>query len=403
MNPYIARLHPYPFERLAMLIGGVEPPLGKAPISLSIGEPRHAPPAFIVEALARYTPDGLSRYPVARGLPELRAAMVQSLTQRYGLAADALDPDRQVLPVTGTREGLFSLIQAVIDPRLPHPTVVMPNPFYQIYEGATLLAGAEPWYLNTPEETDFLPDFDAVPNEVWERCQALVLCSPGNPTGAVMSAEDWQTAFALADRHDFIIVADECYADLYTDEAQPPVGALQAAVAAGRNDFERLVTFHSLSKRSSVPGLRSGLVAGATNLIEPLALYRTYHGCALAVPAQQASIEAWRDTAHVVDNRHRYQTKFEAARRILGAVTDVRIPPAAFYLWLKVADGDDERFARELYAREVLITLPGRYLSRPTPAGDPGAGHVRVSLVPDEATCEEALTRLARFVSSYSG
>ncbi len=402
MNPYIARLHPYPFERLATLIDGIEPPPGKAPIPLFIGEPRHPPPAFIIEALARYTPDGLAHYPVARGLPELRAAMVQSLTQRYGLDANALDPDRQVLPVTGTREGLFSLVQAALDPHRDRPLVVMPNPFYQIYEGAALLAGAEPWYLNTPEETGFLPDFDTVPTEVWDRCQVLILCSPGNPTGAVLSAAGWQTAFALADRHDFIVVADECYADIYTDESQPPVGALQAALAAGRTGFDRLVTFHSLSKRSSVPGLRSGLVAGDAAIIEPLALYRTYHGCALALAAQQASIEAWTDINHVADNRHRYQTKFAAARRILGAVTEVRIPPAAFYLWFKVTDGDDERFTRELYAREALIVLPGRYLSRSTPAGDPGAGYVRVSLVPDEATCEEALTRLARFMGASS-
>jgi len=400
MNPYIARLHPYPFERLSTLLAAVEPAAGKPLISLSIGEPRHQPPAFIVEALARHTPDGLARYPMARGLPELRVAMARALTQRYGLAADALDPERQVLPVTGTREGLFSVVQAVINPLPDRPTVVMPNPFYQIYEGATLLAGAEPWYLNTPEATGFRPDFETVPEEVWERCQVLILCSPGNPTGAVLDAEDWQRAFALADRHDFVVVADECYADLYNDETRPPVGAFEAAAAAGRGDFKRLLTFHSLSKRSSVPGLRSGLVGGDAALIEPLALYRTYHGCALALPAQLASVEAWNDTAHVADNRHRYQAKFDAARRILGAVTDVRIPPAAFYLWLKVNGGDDEGFVRELYAREALITLPGRYLSRPTPAGDPGAGYVRVSLVPDEATCEEAMHRLARFIKS---
>lgn len=398
MNPYIPRLHPYPFERLAELLAGVKPGEGKSPISLSIGEPRHEPPAFIVEALARHTPEGLARYPMARGLPALRAAMSAALVRRYGLPPGRLDPDRQVLPLTGTREGLFSLIQAILDPREPEPVVVMPNPFYQIYEGATLLAGAEPWYLNTPEETGFLPELERVPAEVWRRCQALVLCSPGNPTGAVMSQGDWQKAFALADEYDFLVVADECYADIYTDENSPPPGALESALAAGREDFSRLVSLHSLSKRSSVPGLRSGLVAGDEKIIAPLAQYRTYHGCAMPLPAQQASLLAWNDTGHVRQNRHRYQAKFTAAKRILGRVTDVRIPPAAFYLWLKVPGDDDERFARDLYAREALITLPGRYLSRPAMGGDPGAGYIRISLVPDEETCGEAMNRLARFI-----
>lgn len=400
MNPYIARLYPYPFERLTALLAGIESPDDREPIPLSIGEPRHAPPEFIIERLARHTPDGLASYPAARGLPELRHAMIGALTRRYGLPVDALNADTQVLPVTGTREGLFSLIQAALDPGKPQPTVVMPNPFYQIYEGATLLAGAEPWYLNTTEETGFLPDLDRVPEDVWARCQILVLCSPGNPTGAVMGLADWQKAFELSDRYGFIVVADECYADIYTDEDRPPPGALEAAVAADRNDFARLVCLHSLSKRSSVPGLRSGFATGAADILEPFARYRTYHGCALALPAQHASIAAWEDDEHVIRNRHRYQAKFAAARRILEPVTNLRIPAGAFYLWLKVPDGDDERFARELYAREALITLPGSYLSRPTPTGDPGAGYVRVSLVPDEATCEEAMTRLARFIET---
>ncbi len=400
MNPYIKRLHPYPFERLGNLLANAKPPAGKEVISLSIGEPRHEPPKFIIEALERHTLDGLARYPMARGIPELRQAMANALVHRYGLDAGALDHKSQVLPLTGTREGLFSLIQAVIDPRERKPVVVMPNPFYQIYEGATLLAGAEPWYLNTPEETGFLPDFENVPSEIWSRCQALVLCSPGNPTGAVMSERDWQRAFELADEHNFVVVADECYADLYTDESQPPPGALEAATAVGRRGFERLVTLHSLSKRSSVPGLRSGLAAGDERIITPFAQYRTYHGCAMALPAQHASIEAWEDTAHVTENRHRYQEKFATARRILEPVIPVRIPAGAFYLWLKAPNGDDERFAHDLYAREGLITLPGRYLSRPTDSGDPGVGYVRVSLVPDEKTCEDAMTRLANFIET---
>lgn len=400
MNPHVTRLHPYPFERLARLLSETKPPSDKSVISLSIGEPRHEPPQFIIEALERHTLDGLARYPMARGLPELRQAMAGAMTRRYGLDADSLDPARQVLPLTGTREGLFSLIQAIIDPRERKPVVVMPNPFYQIYEGATLLAGAEPWYLNTPEETGFLPDFTSVPDETWSRCQALVLCSPGNPTGAVMSAQDWEKAFELADTHDFTVVADECYADLYTDESQPPPGALETAAALDRRGFDRLVSLHSLSKRSSVPGLRSGLAAGDEKIIEPFAQYRTYHGCAMPLPAQHASIEAWNDTAHVTENRHRYQEKFATARRILEPVTDIRIPPGAFYLWLKAPNGDDERFAHDLYAREGLITLPGRYLSRPTSSGDPGIGYVRVSLVPDEQTCEDAMTRLASFIET---
>lgn len=399
MNPNIDRLKRYPFERLAALLEEAEPPADRASIALSIGEPRHTPPAFIAETLIRHAHD-LASYPMGRGLTELREAMARALTGRYGLSDGALDPDHQILPVSGTREGLFSVVQALLDPA-DQPLVVMPNPFYQIYEGATLLAGASPWFLNTTTETGFRPDLEAVPDSVWERCQLLFLCSPGNPTGAFLAPDDWKTAFMLADRHDFTIVADECYADIYTREDDPPVGALEVAAAIGRDDFRNLLVCHSLSKRSSVPGLRSGLVAGDTALIGPLTRYRTYHGCAMPLAAQYASIAAWSDTAHVTENRRLYQAKFAAARRILAPVVEVEIPPGAFYLWLKVPGGDEEHFARELYLREGLITLPGRYLSRATPEGDPGIGYLRVSLVPEENTCEEALNRLARFITTY--
>lgn len=398
-NPDIERLKPYPFERLAALLAGVEPPPDRPSIFLSIGEPRHAPPSFIVEAVTRHAND-LASYPTARGLPELRAAMADWLVRRNELALDAVDPERQVLPVCGTREGLFSLVQAMID-RAREPVVVMPNPFYQIYEGATLLAGAEPWFMNATAATGYKPDVSAVPADVWKRCQVLFLCSPGNPTGALHDAGDFELAFELADRHDFLVAVDECYADIYTDESKPPVGALQAAAALGRHDFRRLVVFHSLSKRSSVPGLRSGLVAGDAAVIRPLAAYRTYHGCAMPLAAQHASIAAWREDAHVTVNRHRYQAKFDAARKILLPTLPIEIPAGAFYLWLAVPGGDDERFSRELYASEGLVTLPGRYLSRTTREGDPGAGRVRISLVPEEAVCEEALGRLARFAKGW--
>jgi len=399
MNPNIDRLKPYPFERLAALLDDAEPPPGKPVVSLSIGEPRHEPPALVVEALERHIGD-LSSYPTARGIPELREAQASALARRYGLEAGRLDPERQVLPLTGTREGLFSLVQALVDPGRD-PVVVMPNPFYQIYEGAAILAGAEPHYLNATAANGFRPDLDAVPPSVWERCQVLFLCSPGNPTGASLEAEDWRTAFTLSDRYGFAIIADECYADIYTHEDEPPIGALETAAAIGRDDFRNLLVCHSLSKRSSVPGLRSGLVAGDAALIGPVSRYRTYHGCAMPVAAQHASIAAWSDAGHVRDNRHRYQAKFAAARRRLAEVADLRIPAGGFYLWLEVPGGDDEHFARELYRREGLITLPGRYLSRATPDGDPGAGYLRVSLVPDEATCEEALGRLADFLEHH--
>ncbi|MEX0900477.1 MAG: succinyldiaminopimelate transaminase [Gammaproteobacteria bacterium] len=397
MNPDLAKLHPYPFERLATLLDGIAPPTDLAPISLSIGEPRHTPPAFVVEALKNNL-TGLASYPMAPGLPALREAIAGWATRRFGLKPGQFDPARHVLPVSGTREGLFAFAQAVVDRTKPNPIVAMPNPFYQIYEGAALLAGAEPYYLNTTADNAFIPDLDAVPDDIWHRCQLVYVCSPGNPTGAILDRAFYQQLLALADQHGFIVASDECYSELYGDERNPPPGLLGVCTELGRDDFERCVVFHSLSKRSNVPGLRSGFVAGDAGIIAKFRLYRTYQGCALPVPAQLASIPAWNDEAHVAENRALYRQKFDDAVRILDGVLPVARPPAAFYLWLPVPGGDDELFTRELYRKQNLITLPGSYLSRNTPTGNPGHGYVRVSLVPSVAECRDAMQRLAAFL-----
>jgi N-succinyldiaminopimelate aminotransferase len=397
MNPDLARLHAYPFERLAALKQGVSAPADRTHIALSIGEPRHQPPALVVDAL-RAAADDLGSYPTALGQPALRETIATWLTTRFDLGPDTVDPATQILPVNGTREGIFSLVQAIVD-RGQNAIVAMPNPFYQIYEGAALLAGAEPYYINTVAGNGFLPDLAAVPAEVWSRCQLLFLCSPGNPTGAVMDLAYLRDALALAERYDFIIASDECYADIYLDAASPPPSLAQAAFADGRDGLERCVLLHSLSKRSSVPGLRSGFVAGATELMARYRLYRTYHGCAVPNAVQRASQPAWADAPHVAANRALYQRKFDDAVRILDGTPGFVLPDAAFYLWMDV-DGDDETFARDLYAAENLTILPGRYLSRTTPAGDPGAGFVRVSLVPEPDICAEAMHRLRRFIES---
>ena len=306
MNPDLAKLHPYPFERLATLLNGITPPADLAPISLSIGEPRHTPPKFVVDAL-KDSLAGLASYPMAPGLPALREAIAAWVTRRFGLKQDQFDPARHVLPVSGTREGLFAFAQAVVDRTKPAPVVAMPNPFYQIYEGAALLAGAEPVYLNTTADNGFVPDLDAVPKDIWRRCQLVYVCSPGNPTGAILDRAFYQRLLTLADQHDFIVASDECYSELYDDEQNPPPGLLGVCSELGRDGFERCVVFHSLSKRSNVPGLRSGFVAGDADIIAKFRLYRTYHGCALPVPAQLASIPAWNDEAHVTENRALYR------------------------------------------------------------------------------------------------
>ncbi len=394
MNPDLSRLHAYPFERLAALKAGITPPALEH-ISLSIGEPKHAPPGFILDEL-RNSLAGLGAYPTARGIPELRAAIATWLERRFGLGAERIDPDRQVIPVNGTREGLFAFVQAVID-RVDRPVVMMPNPFYQIYEGAALLAGADPYYMNTTAETGFLPDLDAVPEHIWNRCQLLFICSPGNPTGAVMDMDYLERVIELADRYNFVIAADECYSEIYFDEDAPPPGLLQACERMGRTDLARCVVFHSLSKRSNVPGLRSGFVAGDAVIVDRFALYRTYHGCAVPLPTQQASIAAWSDDIHVAENRALYREKFTAAVEILSPVLAVEQPAAAFYLWTQTGT-DDETFARELFRQQNVTVLPGQYLSRDTPAGNPGAGMVRISLVAPVAECAQAAMRIRRFI-----
>jgi N-succinyldiaminopimelate aminotransferase len=399
VNPRLSRLHAYPFERLAKLTAGLVPPQGLAHIPLSIGEPKHPAPPFVLEALTRAL-STLGTYPAALGLPEFRRSVAGWLDRRFGLGG-AVDPETMVLPVNGTREALFAFVQAVVDDRAASgpPLVAMPNPFYQIYEGAALLAGAEPRYLPTTAATGYLPDLDAVPPRDWDRCQVLFLCSPGNPTGAVAPEAYLRHALALADRHDFLIAADECYADIYLDEARPPPGFLGASVRAGRTRFERVVAFHSLSKRSSVPGLRSGFVAGDPAVLAKFRLYRTYHGCALPVHVQLASIAAWDEDAHARENRALYRAKFDAVLPILAPVLDVERPEAGFYLWPDV-HGDDEAFARELFRTQHVTVLPGSYLGREGDGANPGRGRVRISLVAPLADCVAAARRIADFAGA---
>ena len=397
MNPRLQRLHAYPFERLARLTAPTPPAASIRPIAMSIGEPRHEPPAMVLEAL-RANAHQLGTYPTTAGVPELRGACAAWLERRFGLAAGSVDPATMVLPVNGTREALFAFVQAALDASR-EALVAMPNPFYQIYEGAALLAGGEPYFLDTTAANGFTPDLAAVPEALWRRCQVLFLCSPGNPTGKVFSRQYLRQALELAERYDFIVAADECYSEIYLDEARPPPGLLEAAEAAGRARFERCIVFHSLSKRSSVPGLRSGFVAGDPAIIAKLLLYRTYHGCAMPVPTQLASIVAWQDDAHVVANRRLYREKFERVLPILAPVLPVERPEGAFYLWSEVgADGDDERFTRELYATQGVLVLPGSYLARDGGHGNPGAGRVRISLVPSVAACIEAAERIRAYL-----
>jgi len=400
MNPGFERLAAYPFERLAVLKQGLEPPAGLPHIPLSIGEPRHAPPAFVLDTLRAHLTE-LGSYPATRGLPELRAAAARWAERRFALPAGSVDAECHVLPVNGTREALFAFVQAVVDARRGSaaPVVAMPNPGYQVYEGAALLAGAEPYYLNTTAANGFLPDLEAVPEEIWRRCQLLFLCSPGNPCGAVMSHEYLARALQLAERFDFIIAADECYADLFDDEQSPPPSLLAAAATMGNTAFRRCMTFHSLSKRSSLPGLRSGFVAGDAALLKPFLLYRTYHGCAMAVPTQKASAAAWSEDAHVAANRALYRRKFDQVLPILQPLAMAARPAGGFYLWLPVA-GSDEAFTADLFATQHITVVPGSYLARATPAGNPGAGYVRISLVAAEAECVQAAERLKNFILS---
>ena len=398
MNPRLARLQPYPFERLRQLFAGVQPPAALRHINLGIGEPRHAAPPLIRQALDEALADGLAGYPATAGLPLLREACAAWLRRRYGVQADAAT---QVLPTLGSREALFALAQTVIDPTRARPTVVCPNPFYQIYEGAALLAGAEPHYVPSDAARNFAPRWDQVPEAVWQRTQLTYVCSPGNPTGAVMPLDEWRMLFELSERHGFVIASDECYSEIYFDDDAPPLGGLQAAMQLGRG-WRNLVMLTSLSKRSSVPGLRSGFVAGDAQLLKSFLLYRTYHGSAMGGAVQAASAAAWGDEAHVRENRRLYRDKFAQVMPILQPVMDVRLPDASFYLWAGVPPafgGDDAAFARALYAACHVTVLPGSFLAREAAGFNPGAGRVRLALVAPVDECVQAARRIAAFIS----
>ncbi len=397
MTPNLKYLHPYPFEKLAQLKQGIIPPVDKSPIVLSIGEPAHITPQLIKDALLANL-QGLSNYPTTKGIPELRKAIASWLTNRFHLPVETINPETQVLPVSGTREALFSFAQCLIDPTT-NPVVIMPNPFYQIYEGAVLLAGAEPYFLNTVEDNHYLPDFDDVPEAIWQRCQLIYICSPGNPSGAVMSTAEHQKLLCLAEKYDFVIASDECYSELYDDENNPPVGLLESAYAMGNTTFKRCVVFHSLSKRSNAPGLRSGFVAGDADILGQYFQYRTYQGCAMPLPTQQASIKAWQDELHVVENRQLYREKFTAFIEILADVCLIEKPPAGFYVWLKTPIADTE-FAQQLFAQENITVLPGSYLSREFAGLNPGLNHVRIALVAPLDDCVAAAHRIKHFINT---
>ena len=391
MNPLLRQLQPYPFERLRAMMAEVTPCATKSPINVSIGEPRHRTPPLILDALARGATTGLANYPTTSGTSALREAIAGWLRRRHRL--DALDPVTEVLPVLGSREALFAFGQTIIDGSRPGATVVVPNPFYQIYEGAALLAGAQTYCVNTDDTAAFAHRWYDVPSEVWNRTQLLYVCSPDNPTGRVMPLDEWRELFALADRHDFVIAADECYSEIYFDEARPPLGALGAAQALGRAGFPRLVVFGSLSKRSSAPGLRSGFAAGDRRLIKAFLQYRTYHGSAMSGAVAAASIAAWNDEAHVVQNRAEYAAKFAALAPRLASALPCTMPEAAFYLWA-ATPGEDRAFTRRLLAEENVTVLPGSYLARDAHGENPGAGRIRIALVPDLGQCTEAVERI---------
>lgn len=401
MNPGLSDLQPYPFERLAEIRARVAPPAGLPLINLSIGEPQHPTPPRVHEALVRAL-DGTARYPATRGLPELRQAIVDWAGRRFHLPSGMLDAERHVLPVNGTREALFAIAQCLVAAGSARDLVVMPNPFYQIYEGAALLAGARPWFLDCPAERDFRPDFDAVPADVWRRTALVYVCSPGNPSGAVLGDADYARLVALADEFGFTIVADECYSELYHDEEAPPLGLLEWCAAHGRADFSRCLVMHSLSKRSNCPGLRSGFVAGDAALIDPFYRYRTYQGGAMPVHVQHASIAAWTDEAHVVANRAFYRRKFDAVTPLLAEVCTVTMPAAGFYLWPEVA-GDGIRACERLLGEAAVLVLPGAFLARDTTRGNPGARRLRIALVADETECVTAAKRMQPVLRQLQG
>jgi N-succinyldiaminopimelate aminotransferase len=393
VNPRLDLLQPYPFEKLRQLFAGVTPPAGLKEIKLSIGEPQHETPAFIKEALTANLA-GLANYPTTQGSDALRQAIAAWVARRYDIPAP--DAATQIVPVNGSREALFAFAQAVIDGAKAGATVICPNPFYQIYEGAALLAGAEPLFLNTLPAHGYTMDFGVVPEPTFQRTQLVYVCSPGNPTGKVMSLDDWAQLFELSDRHGFVIASDECYSEIYFDEAKPPLGGLEAAVKLGRSDFRNLVMFSSLSKRSNVPGLRSGFVAGDANIIRQFLLYRTYHGGAMNPAVQGASIAAWNDEAHVRENRRLYAEKFDQVTPIVARHLETAVPDAGFYLWAKTPIPDTD-FARELHHQYNVTVLPGSFLARDSGGTNPGTGYVRIALVAGLDECLEAAQRIAAF------
>ncbi|CAM8645553.1 COG0436 Aspartate/tyrosine/aromatic aminotransferase [Oxalobacteraceae bacterium] len=400
MNPLLSKLQPYPFEKLRQLFGGVTPNPDFSAISLGIGEPKHPTPTFIQQALADNL-SGLATYPTTAGSDSLRQAICGWLERRYQLPT--LNPATEVLPVNGSREALFALAQVVIDPAAK-AVVVCPNPFYQIYEGAAFLAGAEPFFVNSDPERNFAPDFSTVPAEVWPRVQLLYICTPGNPTGAVLTLNDWKTLFSLSDQHGFVIASDECYSEIYFGDSQP-LGALQAAHQLGRG-YQRLIAFSSLSKRSNVPGMRSGFVAGDAAILEQFLLYRTYHGSAMSPSIQAASIAAWNDEHHVQENREKYIQKFKQVTPMLAEVLDVALPDAGFYLWAKVdklANITDAEYAKRLYAEYNVTVLPGSYVARDAHGLNPGANRIRMALVAEVDECLEAAQRIVDFTRKLAG
>ncbi|OUS13183.1 succinyldiaminopimelate transaminase [Gammaproteobacteria bacterium 53_120_T64] len=402
MNPKLQSLHPYPFEKLKTLLAGIEAPSAITAISLSVGEPKHAAPQVVVDSLlARLDgvahSSGLGIYPGTKGIVALRQSIAEWLARRFKMPVQP-DPERHILPVNGTREALFAFAQTVIDPA-NKPTVVMPNPFYQIYEGAALLAGAEPVFINCSADNGFAPDFASLSDADWQRCQLVYICTPNNPTGSVLGLDSLKELIALADRHDFVIASDECYSEIYADEDQPPPGLLQACAELGRDDFKRCMVFHSLSKRSNLPGLRSGFVAGDAAIIQQFLLYRTYHGSAMPIQHQWASATAWRDEEHVLDNRRQYREKFSAVTDILKPVMTFSQPDAGFYLWPQTPIGDDV-FTRQLLATQNVAVVPGRYLARDTATGNPGEQRIRMALVAPLAQCKDAAQRIKHCIES---
>lgn len=396
LNPDLAKLQTYPFQKLSSLLEGAKPNPGLLPISLYIGEPKHPTPGFIKQALIDNL-SGMAIYPATAGTESLRTAITTWAAKRYHVT---LDPATQVIPVTGSREALFSFAQAVIDPRKPEPVVVCPNPFYQIYEGAALLGRATPQFLNSLPANRYAANLADIPDAVWKRTQLIYTCSPGNPTGAVMSLAEWKALFDLSDKYGFVIASDECYSEIYFDEGKPPLGALDAARQLGRDGFPRLVMFSSLSKRSNVPGMRSGFVAGDAAIIKQYLLYRTYHGCAMSGPVQVASATAWGDEEHVIENRRLYREKFETALAILKPVCGVDWPDAAFYLWLPTK-GSDTEFARQLYIEKNVTVLPGSFLARDSAGVNPGTNRIRVALVSTVDECAESAQRIADFIVNH--